>query len=488
MIGAAARNTAVAEHQAVRTRYPMLARAIVAGASAQIRNMATVGGNLLQRTRCTYFYDTDGSRCNKRTPGDGLRRDRRLQPHARDPRRVAGLRRHASVGHVRRARRARRRRAPSQAQTGERTVALCDLHRLPGDRPEIETVLEPGELITAVELPRLPRRALDLSQGARPVQLRLCAGLGRGRARARRRRRSSDVRLALGGVAPKPWRARRAEAGAARRARDRGHVPRGGRRRARRRPPARRQRVQGRAGPAHARRRPATADRGSTLDERRDETQRAVATRRPRAGRRRQPDPLVRAKHGLIGAQVSRLDGPLKVRGEARFAAEFVMDGMVYAALALQHDRPRPHHDARHSAAEAAPGVVLVMTHRNAPRMKPPPLFLTGAQGGRRRRPAVMQDDSIHWNGQPVAVVLAETPGAGRPRRVADRGGLRVARRRARFEEARAHPRTPDSLVGQPVEVLVGDAEAALDRRAPLTSISRTGRRATTTTRSSRTP
>ena len=71
MIGAAARNTAVAEHPAVRTRYPMLTRAIVAGASAQIRNMATVGGNLLQRTRCTYFYDTDGSRCNKRSPGEG---------------------------------------------------------------------------------------------------------------------------------------------------------------------------------------------------------------------------------------------------------------------------------------------------------------------------------------------------------------------------------------------------------------------------------
>ena len=71
LIGAAARNTAVAEHRAVRTRYPALSRAIVAGASAQIRNMATVGGNLLQRTRCTYFYDNDGSRCNKRQPGQG---------------------------------------------------------------------------------------------------------------------------------------------------------------------------------------------------------------------------------------------------------------------------------------------------------------------------------------------------------------------------------------------------------------------------------
>ena len=71
MIGAAARNTALAEHRAVRTRYPVLARAILAGASAQIRNMATVGGNLLQRTRCAYFYDDEGSRCNKRQPGQG---------------------------------------------------------------------------------------------------------------------------------------------------------------------------------------------------------------------------------------------------------------------------------------------------------------------------------------------------------------------------------------------------------------------------------
>ena len=71
LIGAAARNTAVAEHRLVRTRYPMLARAILAGASAQIRNMATVGGNILQRTRCTYFYDEDGARCNKRSPGQG---------------------------------------------------------------------------------------------------------------------------------------------------------------------------------------------------------------------------------------------------------------------------------------------------------------------------------------------------------------------------------------------------------------------------------
>ena len=167
MIGAAARNTAVAEHRGGPiARYPMLARAIVAGASAQIRNMATVGGNLLQRTRCTYFYDTDGSRCNKRTPGEGCDAiDGFNRMHAILGASPACVATHPSdmcvalaaldaVVHLRSA-------------SGERTVDLCDLHRLPEDRPDIETVLEPGELITAVELPAPdPAAALDLSQGA----------------------------------------------------------------------------------------------------------------------------------------------------------------------------------------------------------------------------------------------------------------------------------------------------------------------------------
>lgn len=152
MIGAAARNTAVAEHPAIRARYPMLTRAIVAGASAQIRNMATVGGNLLQRTRCTYFYDTDGSRCNKRSPGQGCDA-------------IGGFNRsHAILG----ASPACVATHPSDmcvalvaldaivhltGTSGERIVALCDLHTLPGDRPDVETVLAPGELISAVELP-----------------------------------------------------------------------------------------------------------------------------------------------------------------------------------------------------------------------------------------------------------------------------------------------------------------------------------------------
>jgi xanthine dehydrogenase YagS FAD-binding subunit len=210
LIGAAARNTAVAEHRAVRTRYPVLARAIVAGASAQIRNMATVGGNLLQRTRCGYFYDRDGARCNKREPGqgcdaiDGFNRSHAIlgtspacvATHPSDM--CVALAALGAVVHL-------------TSADGERTVPLTDLHRLPGDHPEIETVLQPGELITAVELPPLAFAAHSAYRKVRDrasyafalVSVAAALDLDGGTVR--------DVRLALGGVATKPWRAWRAE-------------------------------------------------------------------------------------------------------------------------------------------------------------------------------------------------------------------------------------------------------------------------------------
>ena len=210
LIGAAARNTAVAEHRAVRTRYPLLARAIVAGASAQIRNMATVGGNLLQRTRCGYFYDHDGARCNKREPGQGcdaiggFNRSHAIlgtspacvATHPSDM--CVALAALGAVVHL-------------AGADGERAVPLTDLHHLPGDHPEIETVLQPGELITAVELPPLAfavhsayRKVRDRASYAFAlVSVAAALDLDGGTVR--------DVRLALGGVATKPWRAWRAE-------------------------------------------------------------------------------------------------------------------------------------------------------------------------------------------------------------------------------------------------------------------------------------
>ena len=121
------------------------------------------------------------------------------------------------------------------------------------------------------------------------------------------------------------------------------------------------------------------------------------------------PDPLIAHKQGLIGKPVSRLDGRLKVAGAARFAAEMPMDGMAYAALSYSTIARGRITAIDTAAAEAAPGVVLVMTHRNAPRMARPAVFGTSPTAVGPSDLPVMQDDRIHWNGQPVALVLAET-------------------------------------------------------------------------------
>jgi xanthine dehydrogenase YagS FAD-binding subunit len=210
-IGAAARNTAVAAHPAVRTRYPALSRAIVAGASAQIRNMATVGGNLLQRTRCAYFYDDAGSACNKREPGQGCDA-------------IGGFNRnHAILG----ASEACVAVHPSdmavallaldavvltRTRAGERRIALADLHRLPGDRPDLDTTLEPGELITAIELPPPAAAARSTYRKVRDRSSYAFALVSVAAALRIENGRIADLRIALGGVAHRPWRASRAEA------------------------------------------------------------------------------------------------------------------------------------------------------------------------------------------------------------------------------------------------------------------------------------
>lgn len=211
LIGAAVRNTALAEHRAVRMRYPLLSRAILAGASAQIRNMATVGGNLLQRTRCTYFYDTEGSRCNKRQPGSGCdAREGFNRIHAVLGASDACFATHPSDMCVALA--ALDARVHVDSPAGARTIPFADFHRLPDDQPDRDTSLDPGELVTAVALPPLPSGTRSTYRKVRDRASYAFALVSVAAALKMEGDRIKDVRIAFGGVAHKPWRATKAEA------------------------------------------------------------------------------------------------------------------------------------------------------------------------------------------------------------------------------------------------------------------------------------
>ncbi len=208
-IGALVRNSHLAAHPLVRTRYPVLAQALLSGASGQLRNMATVGGNLLQRTRCPYFVDLTAA-CNKRDPGsgcaalDGVHRqsavlggsEHCIATHPSDMAvALAALDAVVEVESVR----------------GTRRVPLVGLHRLPGDTPHVETVLERDELITAVELPPAPVAATSRYRKVRDRASYAFALVSVAAALEVTEGSVTDVRLALGGVAPRPWRAHEAE-------------------------------------------------------------------------------------------------------------------------------------------------------------------------------------------------------------------------------------------------------------------------------------
>ncbi|POX37040.1 molybdopterin dehydrogenase [Streptomyces sp. Ru73] len=209
-VGATVRNSTLAVHPAVRARYPVLSQALLAGASPQLRNVATIGGNLLQRTRCPYFQDV-GKPCNKRRPGSGC--PARSGVH-RDLA-VLGASQHCVATHpsdMAVALAALDARVHCVSVEGTRTLPVTELHRLPGDAPDRDTVLEHGELITAVELPPPAPGARSAYRKARER-----ASYAFALASAAADLRVGDgtvqhVRLAFGALAAKPWRARTAEA------------------------------------------------------------------------------------------------------------------------------------------------------------------------------------------------------------------------------------------------------------------------------------
>jgi xanthine dehydrogenase YagS FAD-binding subunit len=209
-IGAAARNSDVANHALVRTRYPLLTQALLAGASPQLRNMATMGGNLMQRTRCYYFYDTAFDACNKRRPGSGCAaREGVSRIHAVLGASEACIAVQPSDMCVALA--ALDASVRVQGPGGERVIPLADFHRLPGDAPQVDTTLQAGELITAIDLPPSP-----YAQHAHYLKVRdrasyafalvsVAAALELDGQRVR------QAAIALGGVAHKPWRVAAAE-------------------------------------------------------------------------------------------------------------------------------------------------------------------------------------------------------------------------------------------------------------------------------------
>lgn len=208
-LGAAARNADTAYHPLIEERYPLLSKAILAGASAQIRNMASNGGNLLQRTRCYYFYDHQVP-CNKRIPGSGC------------PAKAGYNRMHAILGtsdsciavfpsDMCVALSALDARVNVSGPEGERSIAFIDFHRLPGDRPELDNNLKAGELITSIDLPEKgfkdnysylklrDRHSYAFALVSVATALNLEENIIR------------EARIALGGVAHKPWRVKEAE-------------------------------------------------------------------------------------------------------------------------------------------------------------------------------------------------------------------------------------------------------------------------------------
>ena len=368
------------------TAYPVIAQSLQLAASQQIRNMASLGGNVLQRTRCTYFRDVSYAACNKRNPGSGCAAiDGFNRSHA-----VLGVSDHCIAtyaGDFAQALIALDATVEIAGPKGARTIPFAALHRKPGDTPDIETTLQPGEMIASFMVPAAPwtRRSLYLKVRDREsyefalASAAVALDLQNGDVR--------NARIALGGVATVPWRAKEAEAalrgkpvtaemrGAAAEAAFAGAQGREA------------QRIQDRARQAHLEPR-AAAGRGAG-----DLTWQTQQLPTPKAN---------------MGEPVPRYDARLKVTGEARYPADMPVSNPAYAflvtsAIAKGTDRRLDLDDAR-----AVPGVLDILTHENTAELKDVKFGGGASTSIQSLGPEILHD------GQIIAVVLADTFEAAR--------------------------------------------------------------------------
>ena len=397
-------------------RFPALSQALLAGASPQLRNAATVGGNLMQRTRCAYFRDTSFA-CNKRLPDSGcsaLTGPNRM--HA-----ILGTSEHCIATH------------PSDmcvalmafeavieltGPNGTRTVPIDQFYHLPGDTPQFETVLERGEIITAVELPPTPfghrsaylkirdRASYEFALASVAVALDLHED---GHIRT--------ARVALGGVATRPWRAEETERMLTGCPSACFALSRCGRR--------------GRAASPT----PARQCLQSGLDS---------AGHRPRVGAVDAP------MSTSVGQPVDRQDGRLKVTGQAHYAADYSLPGMAYAVPILS-TIARGRVLAMHTAEiERLPGVVAVITHQNVIPLHHPVIdFMTASMPGEGR--VVLEDDVVHYAGQYIGLVVAETLEQARDAAVRLRVDYREEKPLVDMEDGMDAAYEPELAFGSPV-------------------------------------
>ena len=434
VIGALARMSRVAGDKAVRDGFPAVTESLLLAASAQLRNMATIGGNLLQRTRCAYFRDPAGfPACNKRAPGtgcsalDGLTRDHAVLGTSQSC--IALYPGDLAVALT---------ALDATVHTTQRSIPVEHLFVEPGTAPDRETVLEPAEIVTSVSIKASPmaanstylkvrdRQSYEFAAASAAVALGLeedGATIRDIRVAARRRRHPAMARTRGRGRPSRP---------SAGRGDDPGRQPRHDGRRDR----PRRQRLQDRTGPACRRAGHSSGWRNS------------MNLAQPPAKRGDASDGA--APSGPLGRSMVRADGPLKIAGKAVYALEHPVENLLHCVIVQSTQGAGRVRAIDRSAAEASPGVRLVLEAGNSPRLKAQADFFGNKPPGEDYTPFATE---ISHNGELIAAVVADTleQAAGRRAAPASRHRASAGGRHPRRPARRTRPfRAPRQGLGRP--------------------------------------